>query len=101
LKHFNSIVIVFIELSWQVKHVSFFYTHLVVGSVVAYTFTIVWDFFVIGIEIIPFEIFSLHGVLDLVIICSFLEISVHLRVVGIVLAFESMIYFKDYFFVCL
>jgi hypothetical protein len=101
LKHFNNIVIVFVELSWHVKHVSFFYTQLVVQSVVAYTFIIIWDIFVFTIETIPFDIFSLHGVLYLVIICSFLEILVHLCVVGIVLAFESMIYFKELCFLCL
>jgi len=98
LKHFNSIVIVFIELSWQVKHVSFFYIHLVVGIVVAYTFIIFWDFFVIAIETIPFDIFSLHGVLDFVMICSSLEILVHLCVVGIVLALSQWFISKNYVF---
>lgn len=54
LKNFNCFIAIFIKFSWHVKFVSLLDWQVLIAGIVANTFVIVKDFFVVTIDAIPF-----------------------------------------------
>ncbi len=56
LKNFDCFIAIFIKFSWHMKFVSLLGQQILVTSIVANTFVIVKDFFVIAIDVVPFVV---------------------------------------------